>query len=220
VEFLFRKIRIVVVIVLLLIAIRFFVEARIIPSISMEPSIKRNDRVLIEKVSTTFRQYSRGEIVIFYPPPIEMGGNDLSWDPMHVMGRLTGLPLFPYEPAFIKRLIGLPGDTIRIQAGQGVFLNGNLLDESAYVSEAPNYTLNTLHDIGGRSSTGTIIQPYANVPDAPIVVQPGQLFVMGDNRNNSEDSHIWGMLEQNRVIGRAFVQYLPAFKSIELPSYR
>jgi signal peptidase I len=219
VEFLFRKIRIVVVIVLLLIAIRFFIEGRIIPSISMEPSIKINDRVLIEKVSTIFRHYNHGEIVIFYPPPIEMGGNDLSWDPMHVLGRLTGLPFFPYEPAFIKRVIGLPGDTIRVQAGQGVFLNGKLLDES-YVSEATNYTINTLHDIGGRSSTGAIIQPYANDLDAPIVVQPGQLFVMGDNRNNSEDSHIYGMIDQNRVIGRAFVQYLPAFKSIELPSYR
>ena len=104
--------------------------------------------------------------------------------------------------------------------GQGVFVNGNLLEESSYVGEAPGYSLSTLHEIGGRSSTGAIINPYGDVPDGPIVVPPGQLFVMGDNRNNSEDSHIWGMLNQGRIIGHAFFKIAPEFKGIETPTYR
>ena len=81
----------------------------------MEPSLKVNDRVLIEKVSTFLNKpHARGEIIVFYPPPLEMGGKDLSWDGMSIMGRLTGLPFFPSEPAFIKRVIGLPGDQIRV----------------------------------------------------------------------------------------------------------
>ena len=96
-------------------------EARFIPSGSMEPNLNIQDRVLVEKVGTVFgREVQRGDILVFYPPPIELGGQDLKNDPLTVLGRLTGLPFLPYEPAFIKRTIGLPGDHIRIQHGVGV----------------------------------------------------------------------------------------------------
>jgi signal peptidase I len=200
-------VELVVVTLVLLIVIRFaLAEARYIPSSSMEPTLQINDRLLVEKVSHHIgKQIERGDILVFYPPPIEMGGQDLKNDPLTVLGRLTGLPFLPYEPAFIKRVVGLPGDHIRIQKGEGVYINGQLLDENSYVKEAPNYDRNVLGDIGGPSSTGKMIRPFGDEARAndPIIVPAGHLFMMGDNRNNSEDSHVWGFLPQERVIGRA-----------------
>src|SRR5580658_7157630 len=135
--FIREVVELVVVTLLLLIFIRWaFAEARYIPSSSMEPTLQINDRLLVEKVSGHLgKKIERGDILVFYPPPIELGGHDLRYDPLTVLGRLTGLPFLPYEPAFIKRVVGLPGDHIRIQHGQGVFINGQLLDESAYIKE-------------------------------------------------------------------------------------
>ena len=202
-----ETVELVVVTLILLIAIRFFIaEARFIPSSSMEPTLQIGDRLLVEKISGHLhRPIRRGEIIVFYPPPSENGGKELSNEPMTVMGRLTGLPFLPYEPAFIKRVIGLPGDKIRVQKGVGVYINDQLLDESPYVKERPQYDLNVLGDIGFRNYHGADLRPFkdANASSQPIIVPPGNLFVMGDNRNNSEDSHIWGFLDQNRVIGRA-----------------
>ena len=200
-------VELVVVTLVLLIIIRFaLAEARYIPSSSMEPTLQINDRLLVEKVSHHLgKPIERGDILVFYPPPIEMGGQDLKNDPLTVLGRLTGLPFLPYEPAFIKRVVGIPGDHIRIQKGEGVYINGQLLDENSYAKETPNYDRNVLGDIGGPSSTGKMIRPFGDEARAndPIIVPAGHLFMMGDNRNNSEDSHVWGFLPQDRVIGRA-----------------
>jgi signal peptidase I len=216
----FRElIELVVVTLLLLIAIRWMIaEARYIPSSSMEPTLQINDRLLVEKVSGHLgKPIMRGDILVFYPPPIEMGGQDLKNDPLTLLGRLTGLPFLPYEPAFIKRVIGLPGDHIRVQKGIGVFINGELLDESLYTKERPNYDLNLMGDIGGRSSTGGQIRPYDGKDSKePIIVPAGKLFMMGDNRNNSEDSHVWGFLDQKRVIGRAWLLF---WRRLEPPLY-
>ncbi len=213
-------VELVVVTLVLLIIIRWgLAEARYIPSSSMEPTLQINDRLLVEKVSGHIgRPIKRGEILVFYPPPIEMGGHDLSNDPLTVLGRLTGLPFLPYEPAFIKRVIGLPGDHIRIMRNQGVFINGQLLNESAYIKEPPAYDLNFLGDIEGRSTSGSIVRPYGDSQQAnqPIVVPPGHLFMMGDNRNNSEDGHVWGFLDQKRVIGRACLLF---WRQLEAPKY-
>ena len=207
----------VVVTLILLVVIRWaFAEARFIPSSSMEPTLQIDDRLLVEKVSGHLgKPIQRGDILVFYPPPIEMGGKDLSSDPLTVLGRLTGLPFLPYEPAFIKRVIGVPGDHIRVQRGVGVFINGELPDESNYIKEKPNYDLNVLGDIGGRSSTGAPIRPYGDSKE-PIVVPNGQLFMMGDNRNNSEDGHVWGFLDQKRVIGRACLLF---WRRLDAPHY-
>lgn len=206
--FIKEMVELVVVTLVLLIVIRWlFAEARYIPSSSMEPTLQIEDRLLVEKLSGHLgKPIQRGDILVFYPPPIEMGGRDLSNDPRYILGRLTGLPFLPNEPAFIKRVIGLPGDSLRIQRGVGVFINGELLDESSYIKEKPNYDLATLSDIGGRSSTGGSIRPFGESHDQ-IVIPAGQLFMMGDNRNNSEDSHVWGFLDEKRVIGRAWLLF-------------
>lgn len=212
-----ETVELIVVTLILLIVIRWgLAEARYIPSSSMEPTLQINDRLLVEKISGHLgKPIQRGDILVFYPPPIEMGGQDLHNDPLTILGRLTGLPFLPYEAAFIKRVIGVPGDHIRIQKGIGVFINGELLDESLYTKERPNYDLNSIADIGGRSSTGQLIRPYGDSKE-PLIVPANHLFMMGDNRNNSEDSHVWGFLDQKRVIGRACLLF---WRRLEPPAY-
>lgn len=200
----------------LLITMRLFMEARYIPSESMLPTFKIGDRLLTEKVTCYKKQYKRGDVVTYYPPPIEMGGHDLSSEPLGVMGRLTGLPIFPNEIAFIKRVIGLPGDTIEIRSNIGVLVNGKLLEEN-YVLEKAEYDLKNLGDIGGHNTYRQFIQPFSSldVCEKPIVVPDGELFVLGDNRNNSEDSHIYGFVKQDRVIGKVFMRVWPKMAVFE-----
>ncbi len=192
---------------LLLVLIRFFLaEARYIPSSSMEPTLKKNDRLLVEKLSGwLWRPIERGDILIFYPPPVQLGGKDISHSLMHELGRLTGLPFFPTDIAYIKRVVGLPGEQIRVKKGEGVYINEQLLPEP-YLKEGPSYDLECLADIGGRNAEGEYIKPYGDSQE-PILVPAGKLFVLGDNRNNSADSHVWGFVEQKRVIGKGFLLF-------------
>lgn len=211
-------IELVVVTLGLLIAIRWgLAEARYIPSSSMEPTLQINDRILVEKVSGHLgAPIRRGDILVFYPPQSQMpGGKDLSNDPLTVLGRLTGLPFLPNEPAYIKRVIGLPLDKIRVKKGIGVYVNDQLVPEEDYMKERPNYDLNVLGDIGGRTEN-EFLKPYGDKSDE-IVVPAGHLFMMGDNRNNSADSHVWGFLDQKRVIGRAWLLF---WRHLEPPDYR
>lgn len=197
----------------ILICARSFAEARQIPSSAMEPTIKIGERLVLEKsASYGLDSYRRGDIVVFYPPPIELGGHDLSNSALNVLGRLTGLPFLPYEPAYIKRIIAMPGDRVRIKRAAGVFVNDHLLSEP-YTKETPMYDLSTIGDIGMRSPDGSFGKAYPDeATAAPIVVPQGQFFVLGDNRNNSEDSHIWGFLDKKRIIGRAWFRFVPTWE--------
>ncbi|NEO28559.1 MAG: signal peptidase I [Kamptonema sp. SIO4C4] len=91
---------------------------------------------------------------------------------------------YPGDQAFIKRVIGTPNDVIEVRDNQ-VYLNNTPLQES-YIAAPPDYEL------------------------PPLEIPPGYLFVMGDNRNNSNDSHIWGYLPQENVIGHAIFRFWPS----------
>jgi signal peptidase I len=144
--------------------IRHFVaEARYIPSGSMLPTLQINDRLIVDKVSYRFEAPQRGDIVVFNPT--------------------STLEQQNFHEAFIKRVIGLPGDRIEVKAGQ-VLVNGKPLPEN-YLQEAPNYEFK------------------------PVTVPPNQYMVLGDNRNNSYDSHYWGFVPREKIIGRAVVRFWP-----------
>lgn len=143
----------------------FVAEPRYIPSESMLPTLEIGDRLIIEKLSYYSHPPHRGDIVVFAPPP-----------QLQEQG-------YQGDQAFIKRVIGLPGDTIAVQDGR-VFVNQQLLTE-AYVAEPPNYLM------------------------SPMVIPPAQLFMMGDNRNNSNDSHIWGFLPRENIVGHACFRFWP-----------
>lgn len=208
-DFLKETIELIVVTLILLIIIRQgFIEARYIPSESMVPTLQINDRLIVEKVSKNLRMFNlnfpvnRGDILVFYPPAEANHGKDLHYDPLSLFARWTGLPFLPQDDAYIKRVVGLPGDTIEIKKNEGVYINGRFLVES-YVNEPPDYTCTDLKDIPIYRNQGK---------SGKITVPKGYLFLMGDNRNRSQDSHVWGFLDQKRIVGRAAVLVWRTFK--------
>jgi signal peptidase I len=192
----------IVVTFVLLVFIRWgFGETRSIPSGSMEPTLQVDDRLLVEKLSGHFKQpIKRGDILVFYPPPSVMGG-EMKSDLLTLLGRYTGLPCFPYEKALIKRVIGLPGENIVVKHGQGVYVNGVLLHEEGYIKSEANYDLKLMGDLTEGHPSAEALGGLS--PQSPIVVPEGHFFMMGDNRNNSADSHIWGFADEKRIIGHA-----------------
>jgi len=158
--------------------LRFWVlEPRYIPSSSMEPTLQIGDRIAVEKLSYRWREPQRGDVVVFYPP----GETDR-------------------QRAYIKRIVGLPGDRLQIQNGQ-VYANGVPLPEP-YIAEPLDYAL---------------VKPDGEEA-ATLTVPPGSYWVMGDNRNNSNDSHVWGYLPRRNLIGRAFFRFYPLNRFGPLPN--
>jgi signal peptidase I len=138
------------------------VEAMTIPTGSMLPTIQLQDRVMVNKIFFKFSGINREDIIVFNPPKNVVNPTGDPW---------------------IKRVIGLPGDTVQIKDGK-VFVNGEALNEP-YEMAKPDY------DYG------------------PIKVPADSYFVLGDNRNDSLDSHIWGVLPAKNIIGRAMFKYWP-----------
>ena len=134
------------------------ISARIrVEGFSMEPTLHNGEFVIVNKLAYRLGNPNHGDVIIFHPPR----------EP---------------DQEYIKRIIGLPGDRIRIVNGQ-VYVNDELIEEP-YIAAAPRY------------------QSEWRVPD-------GSLFVLGDNRNNSSDSHQWGPVPMEKVIGKALFVYWP-----------
>jgi signal peptidase I len=154
-----------VVAVLLALAIRtFVVQAFVIPSGSMLPTLQIGDYLLVNKFLYDFRPIQRGDIIVFKFP------RDESRD-------------------FIKRVVGLPGETVEIR-GTHVLINERELTEPYAVYREP-----------------VALRPPDGAQVSRAVIPPGHLFVMGDNRDNSLDSRAWGLLDQAKVLGKASVIY-------------
>lgn len=158
--------------------ITFVARTYYIPSGSMLPTLQIHNVLLVDKFEYRFHAPHEGDIVVF-PPPV------------------------PTPDDFIKRVVGRPGDSLRV-AGGTVYLNGRALAEP-YVAERPAYNLE-IRDYGIWVSYGAGWQRLdatdANVPaaskwSAPDRIPPHCYMMFGDNRNDSEDSHIWGFAQDS-----------------------
>lgn len=152
---------IVIAVVLALLVNTYVAQAMKVPSGSMLPTIQLGDRLIVEKM-VGLTDFQHGDIVVFWPP---IDGN---------------------KDRFVKRLIGLPGDTIQIKDG-ALYRNGEKVDEP-YVHEKMTYTY------------------------GPVTVPPDHYFFLGDNRNNSMDSHMWQktpFVDKKDVIGKAVFRFFP-----------
>jgi signal peptidase I len=179
----------VVFVVVFVILIRFFLfEIRWIPSGSMNPTLIEKDRIVVSHITNFFTEPKRGDVWVFYPPMTE-----LSQSPLAVFKRLTGF--FCKDIAYIKRIIGMPGDKVEIKMAKDgkyeVLINDKALDEP-YIKDAYNY-----------------IPCRYDMYCGPFIVPEGEYFMMGDNRGNSQDSRFWGFLPKDRLIGRAVLIFWP-----------
>ncbi|NJK41463.1 MAG: signal peptidase I [Acaryochloridaceae cyanobacterium SU_2_1] len=180
---------------LLAFGIRTFVaEARFIPSGSMEPTLQVHDRLIIDKVTFQFRNPERGEIVVFNPTQELRKRKDEQGKPL-------------YQDAFIKRVIGVPGDQIALQNG-AVFRNGQQIKEG-YVED------------GSPTSTDTCNEPQQGLQ--PFLQQPQRVpddyyLVLGDNRLNSYDGRCWGLVARQDLVGRAIFRFWPLNRLGTIPA--
>ena len=143
----------------------FVIQPYFIPSASMEPTLMVGDKVLVNKLSYDLHPIHRGDVIVFKKPPDDNtpGIKDL-----------------------IKRVIGLPGETIAGRNGQ-IYINGKLLNEP-WLPKVD------------RDTTSTF---------GPVQIPAGEYFVMGDNRADSSDSRVFGPITKSLVVGRAFIKVWP-----------
>jgi signal peptidase I len=153
-------------VVIALVVKAFLVQAFYIPTGSMEPTLAVNDRVLVNKLAYRLGDPERGDIIVFDAPP-SARTDDVQ--------------------ELIKRVIGLPGETIQSTDGR-IYIDGQLLEEPYLTDEH-------------RENLGE--------PIPPTFIPEGHYFVMGDNRPNSQDSRFFGVISEDAIVGRAFIRIWP-----------
>ncbi len=164
-------------------AAKFSLQTFMVQGQSMNPTLQDSEYILVDRISYRFHQDglpSRGDIVVFKAPPS------------------------PSED-YIKRVIALPGDTVAVRPVVGpnhvavnhVFVNGHMLSEP-YIAEPPDGLSMVFSNVNCVSARG-----------CQYTVPGNDVFVMGDNRNRSYDSRMWGPLPVANIVGRALVSYWP-----------
>jgi signal peptidase I len=178
-----------------------FVQAYVIPSGSMEPTILVGDHIFVNKVAYGLRIPET--IAGVHVPGLSTGKYIFHLAPIHRGDIIVFTAPYDRSMDLIKRVIGVPGDRIQVIDGV-VWRNGErIADPHAYLS----------HDATSRSPflASDNFPPrdprHPEAVPAPVVVPPGKLFMMGDNRDDSYDSRFWGFADQNDVEGRASVIY-------------
>ena len=188
---------IVEIIVFAVFLVTFVVQPFRIPSGSMEPTLRVGDFLLVDKQSYG----PAGVLDRLLLPPTRVKRGDLVV--FH----------YPVDPRLhlVKRVVGLPGDRIRLREGH-VLVNGEPLSEpyAFYSASRPN---------GFRDDFPSLLEADPNVDlrwwielrktarDADVTVPPNEYFVLGDNRNDSEDSRYWGFVPRNAIVGRPLLVY-------------
>jgi signal peptidase I len=165
----------------------FLIQAFYIPSASMEPTLEVGDRVFVNKFVYDFGDIERGDVIVFENPnPAAVPDRGVIEGFLHWLGEGIGLAQ-PEDEDFIKRVIGLPGETIEIR-DDVVYIDGEPIDEPYLTADA-------------KRANGDF--PLTEIPE-------DSLFVMGDNRGNSADSRFGlGFVPLDRVIGEAFIVIWP-----------
>ena len=175
-SFLLETIKIVILAIIIVFPIRYFIfQPFFVQGMSMEPNFFNSDYLIVDEITYRFRDPKRGEVIVFK---------------------------YPQSPTqrYIKRIIGLPGETVIIKNGQITIINGNekfVLDESRYLFDS--YT-------SGEIKTSLSENEY---------------FVLGDNRAFSSDSRRWGSLSKEFIVGKVYLRAWPftALAKIEAPAY-
>jgi signal peptidase I len=223
----------VVTLIMAIFGMTFVLQAVTVPTGSMQNTILIGDYLLVNKFVFApngnpipflpQREIKRGDIIVFKYP-----GNKVH--PQNDKSR----GIIPYQINYVKRVIGLPGDTVEFRNNQ-VFVNGNLLPEHRITADTPledngredqqaalqikseePRTADESYDVYYKEDTMKLVQSGKTIPredyefgvqGKPSVVPPNSYFVMGDSRDNSEDSRFWGFVPGELVIGRAMFVY-------------
>jgi len=216
----------VVTLVMALFGMTFILQAVTVPTGSMQNTILVGDYLLVNKFiftpgggSLSFlpqREIERGDIIVFKYP-----GNKVHPE------MDSSRNLIPYQINYVKRVIGLPGETVEFKDDQ-VFINGQLLPEHRMIGDAPDnqsaletrefeerkpdqrwdvyYSKDTIEPIKAGQHMSRRGYEFG-VAGKPMVVPENSFFVMGDSRDNSEDSRYWGFVPRDVIVGRAMFVY-------------
>lgn len=215
----------VVTLVMAIFGMTFILQAVTVPTGSMQNTILIGDYLLVNKFVFApsgnplpflpQREVMRGDIIVFKYP-----GNRVN--PENDRGR----GLVPYQINYVKRVIALPGETVEFRNNQ-VFINGELLPEHRVIGNSKGdaalkarefepkpenadysvyYSEATVKEIQAGRNVSRTDYEFA-VPNKPMVVPANQFFVMGDSRDQSEDSRFWGFVPRELIVGRAMFVY-------------
>ncbi|MBB6438358.1 signal peptidase I [Streptomyces candidus] len=194
-----------IALVLALLIKTFLVQAFSIPSESMQETLQKGDRVLVDKLTPWFgAEPERGEVIVFHDPGDWLTNTAVA-EPNVFQKALSFIGLMPSaeDKDLIKRVMAVGGDTVECKAGGSVTVNGKALDDKSYI--APKGA------------------PCNDNPFGPLKVPDGKLWVMGDNRSDSMDSRYHeelttkGFVSTDEVVGRAFVVAWPINRWSTLP---
>ncbi len=184
----------------------FLVEPFQIPSSSMVPTLEVGDYILVNKYTYGIRlpvirtkvlalnNPQRGDVVVFFPPHMN-------------------------DTYFIKRVVGLPGDTVEYRNKQ-IFVNGEWVEREPATEQPAQGSRNIMgREVLGESDHLMQIDTRRPSSDFSVVVRPGHYFMMGDNRDNSSDSRVWGQVPEKDIVGKAFAIWMHWDTLLSIPSF-